>query len=255
VLTLLQQKLGSLQLCYDDSQEIQLFDWCGLAIKTSSTSDHELTSLKVEYHHQKETISKLSSQLDDLIKSKADHETELLQAFIHLLNEKKSKNRDLQRLLAAANVDPKKLAEIEASLRTGARTAVSSSSRKRKGKESDSDSGGGFEKMDVDVDQVANDSDADDAVTPEPSDDETEDENDKSLSPPSRKPIQDASARTKTIKNSNKNSENLMEDVDNGSIPPPRRLPFAKRKLASQKKTSPAPKAEDEGEETEDDEL
>ena len=46
------------------------------------------------------------SQLDNLIEEKTSHENALLEKFRQLINSKKLKIRDQQRLLAGAKVDP-----------------------------------------------------------------------------------------------------------------------------------------------------
>ncbi|KAH0127624.1 hypothetical protein KCU67_g17295, partial [Aureobasidium melanogenum] len=55
--------------------------------------------------HQK-TIDDLTAQLDDLVKAKKSHQDEMLRKFAALLNTKKPKIRDQQRLLAHSKVDP-----------------------------------------------------------------------------------------------------------------------------------------------------
>lgn len=55
--------------------------------------------------HQQRAIE-LQEQLDEFIKAKADSERELLEKFRLLLNSKKLKIRDQQRLLASAKIDP-----------------------------------------------------------------------------------------------------------------------------------------------------
>jgi len=55
-----------------------------------------------------ETINKLNGQLEELINAKSEHESQLISKFVQLLNEKKLKIRNQQRLLASARVDPSK---------------------------------------------------------------------------------------------------------------------------------------------------
>jgi hypothetical protein len=51
-------------------------------------------------------ITRLEEQLQGLVDEKLAHENALLQKFADLLNSKKLKIRDQQRLLAGAKVDP-----------------------------------------------------------------------------------------------------------------------------------------------------
>lgn len=55
-----------------------------------------------------ETIGKLNTQLEELIQAKTDHDDQLIAKFVQLLNEKKLKIRNQQRLLASAKVDSNK---------------------------------------------------------------------------------------------------------------------------------------------------
>ena len=64
---------------------------------------------------------KLNEALEELVRLKIEHEDGLLEKFSLLLNEKKLKIRDQQRLLTGATVDPARLAAVEGS-RTGARS-------------------------------------------------------------------------------------------------------------------------------------
>lgn len=102
------QRLGTTTLKQNDSQAIELFDWAGTAVAATTALEGEVASLSAKYHDQQETLAKLSGQLEDLIKAKEEHENELLQKFTELLNAKKLKIRDQQRLLAGAKVDPDK---------------------------------------------------------------------------------------------------------------------------------------------------
>ena len=51
-------------------------------------------------------MHELNSQLKDLKLAKVQHENQLIASFVQLLNEKKLKIRNQQRLLASATVDP-----------------------------------------------------------------------------------------------------------------------------------------------------
>lgn len=74
----------------------------------SDTIEKDMSDLRVKYEEQSRTVEKLDQQLEDLIKAKKEHENALLEKFQHLLNAKKLKIRDQQRLLASAKVDPEK---------------------------------------------------------------------------------------------------------------------------------------------------
>lgn len=163
---------------------------------------------------------------------KTENETQLLEKFSLLLNEKKLKIRDQQRLLASSNVDPSKVEAIEDS-RTAIRSRSAGPFRKGKRKATepksdDEDSDAGFEKMDVD--EAAQDSEQEDVRTQSESED---DDSEPVLPPPRKQTTKQASA----------------EPV----LPPKRDLPF-KEKAKQQVQARP-PKEGSETESGEDDEL
>ena len=69
---------------------------------------NEISSLEIKYREAEETITKLNAQLEDLITAKNEHDDQLIAKFAKLLNEKKLKIRNQQRLLATSNVNEAK---------------------------------------------------------------------------------------------------------------------------------------------------
>lgn len=205
-----------------------------------------------------EQIKKLQTSLDELVKLKSENETQLLEKFSLLLNEKKLKIRDQQRLLQASTVDPAKAEALKES-RTTAKSRTPGKSRGAKRKAGDaaaeeSVSEDGFEAMDVDEDvNAADNSDREQTQTPEGS---TADEDDEDEEPslPIRKAAQQANQALKNGGSSQASgSGKKILDEDEEDEPPKRELPFAKKAA-----TPPAakPPVNDEGSETEsDDEL
>ena len=102
------QRLGAIALKKDEDQEINTVAWAVNAVSRSRGLEKEVQGLQKKYNEQGETIRKLNKQLDELIEAKKEHENSLLQKFRELLNAKKLKIRDQQRLLAGAKVDPTK---------------------------------------------------------------------------------------------------------------------------------------------------
>lgn len=90
----------------DRNTEIEFFEWTAIAVNAASVARGDARDLQNKCEAQQVTINKLKSQLDDLIQAKQDHEGALLAKFQDLLNAKKLKIRDQQRLLAGAKVDP-----------------------------------------------------------------------------------------------------------------------------------------------------
>ncbi|KAI9722390.1 MAG: hypothetical protein M1812_001862 [Candelaria pacifica] len=255
-----QQRLGTISLTQDNEQAIELFDWTGVASTAAASAENDLASLTVRYHDQEITITKLKKQLEDLIKAKQEHENSLLEKFRELLNTKKRKIRDQQRLLADAKVNPKAAAQVqEARGSSGSRKVEQSRQGKRKAngaaidedEESDDD---GFEDMNVDGqgfkgvrDQMGREE------TPDKSDlDESEDEAEEDHPVPAG-----VGAKGRAIETV-KQKEPTTKSQESSSPPPRRELPFANQ---NQEQTPPkkTPLIRDmEGEsdeETDDDEL
>ncbi|RDW88104.1 hypothetical protein BP6252_00136 [Coleophoma cylindrospora] len=246
------QRLGVIELQQDDDAEGDFsgFDWCGLALQATNASSHKLEDAEKRIKELEAALQESQASNRELVKAKADHEDDLLQKFSILLNEKKLKIRDQQRLLASAKVDPEKLAAVEAT-RGPKRTATASGTRKRKtghnlrGATREEESEDEFEKMDVDADPSADPAaDSDRAVTPDrgsETETETEDEGD---------------ARAELVPTVAEAKELTRAKNDDGDVlPPPRALPFAKKLAASVSKVDAA---KDDGSETQsddDDEL
>lgn len=195
---------------------------------------------------KEQETKKLKDELEDLTKLKKAHENSLIEKFSLLLNEKKLKIRDQQRLLAGATVDPARLEAIEQS-RSNARSRSPGPSRAGKRKagnvvKDDSDTDDGFEKMEVDE---PNDTDVDDRRTPDP--DSTADEasdDAEPVPPPTKKSLN-------AVKNTNTRATGSASTGEASALPPKRELPFAAKKAAPP--TKPAEGSETESDE--DDEL
>ncbi|KAK3109449.1 hypothetical protein LTR53_017285, partial [Teratosphaeriaceae sp. CCFEE 6253] len=251
----IRQRLGSIELKQDDEQEIDLFTWASTAAAATDGLRQQNSELRTDAGSQEERIAKLSRQLDDLIKAKKDHEDELLKKFAALLNAKKLKIRDQQRLLASAKVDPQAAAAIHNSRSGDSRTREAGGSRKGKRKAN------GGEDLDLDAVDVsderaaaengANDDDDDDQEeqqTPQQTEDEvTEDEEEAGFDAAPAPPLTQGRA----------SSGSSRPPTDPGPPPPRRELPFAAKSAPSGAKKplpDPAP-AEVEEDETDDDEL
>jgi hypothetical protein len=145
-----------------------------------------LTEQKAKSQRLENEATQLRAQLGELIEAKKAGESELMEKFRDLLNEKKVKIREQQRVLATASVDPEKLATSQAPSQKEAKRHTPGPSRASKRKataapvnESDDDA---FEAMDVDKVKKENPSDSEsggqttDAETdPDATDSEDED--------------------------------------------------------------------------------
>ncbi|RAL66369.1 hypothetical protein DID88_006038 [Monilinia fructigena] len=187
------------------------------AIRLDETEEEESASLN-GYREQQETLDKLNKDFKESSKLKSENENRLLEKFGILLNEKKLKIRNQQKLLAGATVDPKKIEAMQATRARKPRTVGASRSGKRKvGKEA----------------QAESSDDSDDAssrsTTPERSDDETASESEEDAPPPApRLPVR------KNMIDDNSDGEmqpapRLTEATKIADLPPKRQLPFAQK--------------------------
>ncbi|KAI9759389.1 MAG: hypothetical protein M4579_002378 [Chaenotheca gracillima] len=223
------QRLGSINLGYDAEQEISLYEWAAKAARAAAVNNDEVASLQGRFQEQEESIKQLNHQLEGLIKAKKEHEDALFEKFRELLNTKKLKIRDQQRLLNGVDVGSAAASAAKGKRTIGA-AKPSKTSPSAKGKRkaveqdvsvrearTDSDSDDEFEKMDVDRDteDKADEQSEQGKETPDRSDDETtegEDGLETSPAPPARRLDKPSTPRT---------------DRQEVKAPPPRReLPF-----------------------------
>lgn len=107
VLIQAQQKLGQIDLLqYTGQEQPDAFIWAEIAANNFTESRKHVKDLETQLATRAETIDKLQSQLDSIVNAKDKHEGVLLHKFTELINSKKVKIRDQQRLLGTAKVDP-----------------------------------------------------------------------------------------------------------------------------------------------------
>lgn len=126
------QRLGTIPLQKTDT-EVDTLEWVDAAAAEADGLRLQLDVLRASVESQRDSIAKLTTELDMLVRAKKAHEDELLSKFAALLNAKKLKIRDQQRLLKSAKIDSD--AAIDVSRSKSARTpreASSSRGGKRK---------------------------------------------------------------------------------------------------------------------------
>ncbi|KAI0162858.1 hypothetical protein BJ166DRAFT_280054 [Pestalotiopsis sp. NC0098] len=273
------QRLGSIILAYTEEEGVEPFTWCVAAIGDRAKVVDDLAAATAKAAELEKTANELKAQLEDLLKAKDDDERQLLEKFRDLLNEKKLKIRQQQRLLASAEVDPEKLQNVGAS-QTTLRKAKASRDGKRKATEEQEDdvSDDGFDKMDVDSSaKVKDESDSeaenrddpeDHQTTEDEVDDATASEADDTDEEPQpavkakakakvKSPVRPTTTRkagkASTSKSTrSKKSQAQASDTDEDELessPPARTMPVQARKQ------SPAAKAADNDDTETDDEL
>ncbi|KAL7822510.1 hypothetical protein V8C26DRAFT_389172 [Trichoderma gracile] len=97
------QRLGSIDLKYNENEGIELFEWCADSIDALAQSKEALAEATTHAQELESTVKELKAQLDELVTSKQDDETALLMKFRELLNEKKVKIREQQKILATGS--------------------------------------------------------------------------------------------------------------------------------------------------------
>jgi DNA double-strand break repair and V(D)J recombination protein XRCC4 len=142
------QRLGAIDMA-EAEEEISLFDWAAIAVDKQNAVESELNALRTQSESDRDTITYLRAELANLVQAKSEHEDQLLSKFALLLNEKKLKIRNQQRILSTARVDKRKLQPLQISLHGEQITTMTARSVKREaedeaGDQADSDSTDGF---------------------------------------------------------------------------------------------------------------
>ncbi|KAH0541887.1 hypothetical protein FGG08_003692 [Glutinoglossum americanum] len=216
------QRLGTISMWQNEDTEIELFQWAGIAAKSARAAEDEVASLSNKYRSQGETLKKLNQQLEDLIKAKVEHENALLEKFVELLNTKKLKIRDQQRLLDAVKVDSSAAIQNRPA---GDFTTTASRSRKRKAATPESS---GADEAELEKGDTGDESlGVEDATTPERTDEEETEDEDVDDHPGPRPPVPQPRTRGGDIPRAG-SREAVAQKGKVSSLPPPRQLPFAK---------------------------
>lgn len=216
------QRLGVIDLPEtQDTDDVDLFGWTLQVIEQRDKLEEEAALQKEKAKAEQETEAKLQKQLSDLVEAKVEHEKQLLSKFSALLNEKKLKIRNMQRILQTAQVDQKKLKELESVVGTEDKPHPRHSTKRRINTEdADDDSeSDGFETMGVDNaadnEDIPESPDSRRSETPS-TDAGTEGEDDLDAPRPPSPP--------KT-----RSTDKDGEKRPSSPLPPPRELPFQKR--------------------------
>jgi len=273
------QRLGSLKLTLDDEREEVAFpEWVDTAVSASDSLRDQLNTLQISVTEQQKQVTSLTQQLDDLVKAKKDHEEELLKKFAAMLNSKKLKIRDQQRLLAGVKIDASAVEEVR-----GPRNAGASRKGKRKADGATDDGVASGSAVVEDDGSATEDDDGDEIVareeTPQASDRDVSNNEDSDASGFEAAPVQSQASRRGvrrkgkaletskqpvTASRSGPGVEHMSDDSDADVLPPKRDMPQRKgaaaaKKAESQRKPpvpAPAPTGEqDDDDETDDDEL
>ena len=258
------QRIATVTLQQDDDVEIELFEWTAQAAASYDSARSAMSGLQASMREQQLIIQRLNAQLDDLVQAKKEHESQLVQKFAEILNAKKLKIRDQQRLLSNAKIDPEFAEQIRNVREDNGRKVGSSSKGKRKAEPEEDESEDGFEVSgrNEDIDEEEMREELNEQATPEASDDDaTEDEDEE---PTRAKPSQNRAStgvlnRGKALEAEKAAAEPTHSPPRPVTLPPRRELPFVHKpteRPASPTRSGKPPAADrnDDEEET-DDEL
>ncbi|EXJ91659.1 hypothetical protein A1O3_00209 [Capronia epimyces CBS 606.96] len=223
------QKLGTLELPQKlDTDDIDLFGWALQAIEKRGELDEAVQSLTGELGSRDKTLQALQKQIDDLVEAKTEHEAQLLSKFTVLLNEKKLKIRNMQRVMSTAKTDAKKLGELRSVAKDDEPINIGRQNKRHAEeapKDDETEESEAFETMEVDTDSNVQrriprelDSPTSRDTTPSPS--ETDEDEDNELTAP------DSASRPRKIAPNPKQGSNHKSP---SPLPPRRELPFQKK--------------------------
>ncbi|PON20521.1 hypothetical protein TGAM01_v210623 [Trichoderma gamsii] len=226
------QRLGSIELKHDEDEGIALFDWCAESVDALIQSNAALAEAAAHAKELETTVKELKSQLDELLTSKQDDETALLQKFRDLLNEKKVKIREQQKVIAAGSFPNSQSASQRVSQTLDpqpSRTPAPSRPGKRKVQAAAS-SLNEPENTEMDVDKIkAEPEDSEPENTPEDTADDTasgdSDEDDNG-----NEDDDGGNVSKRGADGSSKPAPKAPQKKANEQPPPPRSLPFTKKK-------------------------
>ncbi|PHH71086.1 hypothetical protein CDD80_5534 [Ophiocordyceps camponoti-rufipedis] len=223
------QPLGVIKFHHNQDLRIELFPWCTQSLDDLADKTEAVASLVAQTQSLDAEVAGLRAQLETLMQAKKEDETALLLKFRDLLNEKKVKIREQQKIISSFSQQGYRPAESGAKKRKAA--SVKSEEQSHDDKQA--------MQADADLRMIHSDADTDDGTASPASEDDADDAesegaiNHLSVSPAQSKGLPDGAAAS---------SKRAAQ-----APPPPRALPFKAGKAAA------PPSA---GEETEsDDEL
>ncbi|KOS20528.1 hypothetical protein ESCO_005425 [Escovopsis weberi] len=265
------QRLGSISLECEPSRELDIFRWCIVSQDALEKSSEALAASVARAKELELTVRELRTQLDDLISTKRDDEASLLHKFSCLLNEKKVKIRHQQKIIAASapHVPQQPSSRHRASESSPQpqpppkRKAARSRVAKRKAAADVSSGGEEDNSGAMEVDKIKSEPEDSDRGILEDTDatasgvDEEDDDDDDDHDRHGGDKVGGSQAKGKApghadTKSHGCTARKASEGKAPEAPPPPRILPFARKKAAER---GPAPKRVEPGTDSEDDEL
>ncbi|KAH0594246.1 hypothetical protein MHUMG1_08085 [Metarhizium humberi] len=213
------QRLGAITLTHDGGEAIELFEWCATSVDAVTQAKAAASASDARVRDLQTAVGELKSQLDELVAAKQEDEVVLLQKFRDLLNEKKVKIREQQKIITdlSANDAPREEVDEVDEVQT-AKRGRKAPKRKAQAVENESP------EEDVDMTAEKGESEDEDAestteATASVANDEDEDE-DEDMDMDMDRTAGEAA------------QEPLPPQKKQDAPPPPRALPFQKKKQA-----------------------
>lgn len=214
----MQQRLGAITLTHDGGEAIELFEWCATSVDAVTQAKAAASASDAWVQDLQTSVGELKSQLDELVAAKQEDEVVLLQKFRDLLNEKKVKIREQQKIITDLSANDAPREEVDEVGEVDEVQAVKRGRKapKRKAQAVENES----PEEDVDMTAEKGESEDEDAestteATASVANDEDEDEDmdmDRTAGEAAREP--------------------LPPQKKQDAPPPPRALPFQKKKQA-----------------------
>ncbi|EQK97786.1 hypothetical protein G6O67_001473 [Ophiocordyceps sinensis] len=96
------QRLGTITLKCDQTEQFELFQWCDWSLDALAKQQKAAADSAAKARDLEAEVAGLQAQLDELVRAKQDDEAALLLKFRDLLNEKKVKIREQQKIITAS---------------------------------------------------------------------------------------------------------------------------------------------------------
>ncbi|KAI6779833.1 uncharacterized protein J7T54_003757 [Emericellopsis cladophorae] len=235
------QRLGELAIPQIEGGELNVLEWCATAVDAVVDCEKRAASFTSKISQLESEVTELRYQVEELIKAKQEDETVLLMKFRDLLNEKKVKIREQQKVIAtlpssagSASQQPSQPSQ-PTQPQPGRKTQTSRAiKRKAAAPIVEEESDDGFESMEIDK------------IKTEPSEPQDPEETEKgtesdatastaSDGKPAPRPLRAASSKaskSQPLATEGESSATAQQQRKSAQPPPKRSLPFTAKKPA-----------------------
>jgi hypothetical protein len=211
----LQQRLGTITLKCEPDEAIELFEWCATSVDAVGQANQRSSESVGKIQELQSSLGDIQAQLDELVAAKQEDEVVLLQKFRDLLNEKKVRIREQQKIITEFTAKAADLEEHAEEADDVPKPVKGKKAPKRKAKAVENES------PDEDVDMTP--------VKGEPEDEDAGNTTEATASVASDDSDEDEDIDSRQPETAKKPSPPKQQNAP----PPPRALPFQRRKQAA----------------------